>query len=379
MRDRLLLPNLNTVRLIAALLVIVHHVEEIKYHYGLPNLWNNRLIRLSGELGLALFFVLSGFLITYILLTEKKEYKSIDIKKFYVRRMLRIWPLYYALVVIAFFVLPYIPFLRMPGYGLEMIHEKYFQKFFLFILILPNLAMCTYGIVPFSGQAWSIGTEEQFYILWPWIIKYAKHKLTVIVFIIIAYLGIHYFLDLWQDVNKITNIIAKFWSTLWLSSLATGGLFALVAKSEWKKLKRVLFNKYFQAAILIMIFGSVAAGLHSKYLYITIEYYSLLFGILIINLAVNKDRLFSMENAVTSYLGKISYGLYMYHSIAIVVSIVLLRHFNIYNNILIYIFSIGITVLISAISYNYFERKFVRMKMNYSRIVTGDNVKAIEN
>src|SRR3954471_16382358 len=108
-------PNLNGLRFIAALLVIIHHTEQIKDLFGLNSHWKNYHIWILGKLGVTLFFVLSGFLITYLLLTEKKEFNTIFIKNFYIRRILRIWPLYYLVTILSFFVLPHISFLNIPG------------------------------------------------------------------------------------------------------------------------------------------------------------------------------------------------------------------------------------------------------------------------
>ena len=90
--DRLYFPNLNGLRFIAALLVIVHHIEQLKYIYGLPNNFSSSFVQIIGELGVILFFVLSGFLITYLLLEEEKRTTTIAVKNFYLRRVLRIWP-----------------------------------------------------------------------------------------------------------------------------------------------------------------------------------------------------------------------------------------------------------------------------------------------
>mgnify|MGYP000751166612 CR=1 FL=1 len=90
----------NGVRFIAASAVIVHHIEEYKavYLFGRDDLWARPFVYQLGRLGVALFFVLSGFLITYLLLAEKQKTGTIAIRKFYIRRVLRIWPLYFLIV-----------------------------------------------------------------------------------------------------------------------------------------------------------------------------------------------------------------------------------------------------------------------------------------
>ena len=82
--------NLNTIGLIAAFFVIIQHVEQIKNYFNLPNIWNNKFIANIGGIGVILFFVLSGFLISYLLFKEQEVIHTISIKKFYIRRILRI-------------------------------------------------------------------------------------------------------------------------------------------------------------------------------------------------------------------------------------------------------------------------------------------------
>ncbi|MCA9073906.1 MAG: acyltransferase [Planctomycetaceae bacterium] len=103
--------GLNELRAVAAFSVVVHHVELYKARSGFPSLFDTSLaplVMFLGEHGVNLFFVLSGFLITYLLLVERDDRGRIDTMRFYVRRTLRIWPLYYLLVLVTFFVVPFL-------------------------------------------------------------------------------------------------------------------------------------------------------------------------------------------------------------------------------------------------------------------------------
>src|ERR1700741_1236659 len=98
-KQKIYFPNLNGLRFIAAFLVIIHHIEQIKSILHLPNyLGRIPCISKIGKFGVVLFFVLSGFLITYLLLTEENTFKKISVRQFYMRRILRIWPLYFLIV-----------------------------------------------------------------------------------------------------------------------------------------------------------------------------------------------------------------------------------------------------------------------------------------
>ena len=171
-------PNLNGLRFIAAFMVIIHHFVQMLTIFGYAHS-NNQIIISIGGLGVELFFVLSGFLITYLLLTEEKNTKQISIKDFYIRRVLRIWPLYYLIVILAFFVFPHMKIFLIPLYS-EQMASNFGQSLLLFIIFLPNLVLQGFGIVvPYASQAWSVGVEEQFYLIWPVLMKFFKNKLIV--------------------------------------------------------------------------------------------------------------------------------------------------------------------------------------------------------
>ena len=132
---KLYFPNLNTLGFLAAMLVMVHHIELFKEMFGLPNIFHNHSIQLMSKIGVTFFFVLSVFLITYLLLLEQNTYETIDIKAFYMRRILRIWPLYYLIIMLAFFIFPQLSFMHMPGHDLS----HWLIKFLFFIFFMTNV------------------------------------------------------------------------------------------------------------------------------------------------------------------------------------------------------------------------------------------------
>jgi peptidoglycan/LPS O-acetylase OafA/YrhL len=108
--------------------------------------------------------------------------------------------------------------------------------------------------------------------------------------------------------------------------------------------------------------------------YVHNQVYATLFGILILNLAANKKRIFSLEYKPLDYLGKISYGIYMYHPLAIAIALKILM--NTGENYLLWqiLLSLILTVIVSSISYQFLEKPFIRRKVKFSKIITGDNV-----
>src|ERR671912_1560048 len=127
MKSTLFLPGLNGIRFIAAFLVILDHLELYKSYFGFKTFWPNTYSSHLGSLGVTIFFVLSGFLITYLLLQERTT-TGISIRNFYTRRILRIWPLYYLLIFISFFLVPHIDFLAAPIPQLEPVSDQFFLK-----------------------------------------------------------------------------------------------------------------------------------------------------------------------------------------------------------------------------------------------------------
>lgn len=376
-QSRVYFNNLNAIRFIAAFLVIIHHIEQFKNILGIKGYWSNQTIVLIGKLGVILFFVLSGFLITFLLYKEKEISKNISIKKFYIRRILRIWPLYFFIVFLAFFVFPFFSFFTIIDLQAYSSINDLLNKLLLYVFFLPNLVLILYGVIPFASHLWSIGVEEQFYIIWPILNKYFKNKLAVIIGVIVLYLTIKSCFSIFFTTGTF-KVVNSFVSSSPIDCMAIGSFFALVIFDEnsfYLKIKNIIFSRVIQILTLVTVFFLIYKAIYIPYLHN--EFYSLLFGILICNFAHNKSVIFSLENKYTNYLGKISYGLYMYHPIIIFIIIKLGIYYNFQSNYFIYPLVILFTIIISSISYTYFEKKFIDKKIKYSDIISGENAKFI--
>jgi peptidoglycan/LPS O-acetylase OafA/YrhL len=165
------LKGLNGIRAIAALSVIVSHVTGDLRAFGLNDdifgldKLGNRAPILMASYGVTMFFALSGFLITYLLLLEKDKINTINVKKFYMRRVLRIWPLYYLYVILVLFVYLYF----------DIEYKDSILPWYIFLM--ANVPLILNTTLPYLGHLWSIGVEEQFYIIWPWFAKQSTKKL----------------------------------------------------------------------------------------------------------------------------------------------------------------------------------------------------------
>lgn len=371
-------PNLNSLRFIAAFMVVIHHLEEIKHVFKIsPNYWDVPFVSYMGTLGVRLFFTLSGFLITYLLFVEKEITGTVSVKKFYIRRILRIWPLYYLIVLMAFVVVPnFMPGISFP-HGETHTHKLFWDAvtFLLYIFFLPNYALVLVGVVPFAAHLWSIGTEEQFYLVWPVLMKKFNKKFALLISIIATYLAIRVCLSLLPP-KRIFNVIQGYWAYLSIDNMAIGGIFALIVyeKDEvFNKIRRVVFNRYLQVFIIVLTIALIGIGWQISNLALDYDFFCILFGIIIANLAANERRVVNLEVPVLNYLGKISYGLYMYHPLVIAICIKGLTAYYHYTDWLAYPLAIGGTVLVAGLSYRFFEQAFIRKKKRFSTVVSGDN------
>lgn len=366
-KQKIYFPNLNGIRFIAAFLVIIHHIEQIKLMFHLDNYWEVPFVRVIGKLGVVLFFVLSGFLITYLLLAEEQVFKTINIRKFYIRRMLRIWPLYFLIVLLALFIFPNINLFIWPDYGKEVIYQNLPLKVILFAVFLPNLVLAMLGKIPYASHIWSIGTEEQFYLVWPILLRYFKrNRIFLMLSIILFYATVVFILYFNQ------GVLQRFWSTFRIDCMAIGGIYAILLFRKSPVIK-ILMNKFLFYSTLVLVILLLAFGVFIPFIHY--DFYSVLFGIIILNFAANPAIHISLENKVFNYLGNISYGLYMYHPVGITLALVISLSINRPTNWLIYPLSTLFTIILAALSYTYFEAFFLRFKDRFSRILSGNTVK----
>lgn len=370
--------NLNAIRCIAAFLVVIHHIEQFKDVFHLPNSWSNPVVESIGRLGVILFFVLSGFLISYLLFKEKEVTNTISIKDFYFRRILRIWPLYFLIIFASLFLLPNLSFFTLEGFGKDEVWNSLFYKIIMFVFFLPNLVLNVYGAIPYASQTWSIGAEEQFYLVWPGLNKKFNNKWALMFGVIVFYILVKFFIQFLP--SQIKEVFKGFWLSTPIDCMAIGGLFALVIydnSSVVLRIRKILFSKITQIIVFIITSVFILINFHLPFLdkYFHFELYAILFGILISNFAANENRIFSLENKVSNYLGKISYGMYMYHPIIIVLCIKIGIIFNLLNNFVLYPIIFLLVIMISSFSYEFYEKRFINKKAKYSKIISGDDAK----
>jgi peptidoglycan/LPS O-acetylase OafA/YrhL len=390
--------GLDSLRFFAALAVFFTHVELIKKFTGFGSHWIDPeeritkftvfqsvmskeidplspLIAYSSALGVVFFFVLSGFLITYLLLKEKESNKTVQIGKFYLRRAFRIWPLYYLIFILGFFVLPNLELFAVPGQDV-FFNQNFWGNLLLYAFFMPNLAFSIYTTaVPNIGQSWSIGVEEQFYLLWPLLLRKSKNVLKSILWIagsIIALKGIILLSFPFIKLDALV-VIKKFLAMSKLECMALGGLGAYILFNRKEELLRIIFKPISQimAVIVIPILIYFIPTAFEDVLHLL---FSVSFLVIILNVAGNEKVLLRFENRVLQYLGRISYGLYMFHVMCTVFTIHILdKYIGLDNDItttqhiLLYGISFLLTVAVSSLSYHIFEKAFIRLKDKYAQ------------
>ena len=371
-------PNLNGLRFLAAMLVVVHHTEQIAALLRYPNVWGNPAVEVIGKLGVILFFVLSGFLITYLLLAEEQETGAISARSFYIRRLLRIWPLYFFLVVLCLWVLPRFEVLAIQG--LSESHGVAFRmKALLFLLILPNVAGTLYPPVLYLSHSWSIGTEEQFYIVWPVLMRwFRRHRLQLFGAVFLGYLLVNYALLAWARSSGSPWAVLSygFWGLFNINCMAIGATAAHLAFVDSRRILGLLRHRATELVASATAVALMANGVRFPHLHY--ELYALLFAVIILNAATNPRTLWRLENPVLDYLGKISYGLYMYHPLAIVIVIRLAQLCGFESRIVSLGGAVLLTTTMAAASYELFERRFLKLKSRFSAIVSGDDARRVQ-
>lgn len=356
-------PGLNELRALAALIVIISHVEQMKEMAGLHyKYW----FPIPGKLGVVLFFALSGFLITAILIGEKATSPSgVNLRKFYLKRVLRIWPLYFLIVGSGLLIINKLPVFEVPMLS-DLVYKRLDMKnISLLLLILPNYVEI---LIPYLTQIWSIGIEEQFYLVQPCIVKYVRKQSVLAVIMFLAVFSRELLLLVNQVFHSsILHDVAN--QSVYSGCIAIGCIGALLCSNSPDMVVKLIHNRGVQFISLVLLASFIIAINYYKDITILdYRYYAVIFLVIIINAATNPGSFYNLNNRPLDYLGKISYGLYMYHEFGIGCSIAIAKYLSsfAYNylafEILVYSVALLLTVSISALSFKYMESYFLSFK-----------------
>ncbi|NYF79922.1 acyltransferase family protein [Granulicella arctica] len=351
-------PELDALRFFAFLAVFVHH----SMYTFVP------VISRSGAYGLSLFFFLSAFLITELLQREKHATGSIAIREFYIRRGLRIWPLYFGFLLFTVWLAWVLPSYRAPVGMLVC-----------FALLIGNSYIGRHGFPNNPASfLWSISVEEQFYLFWPLLNRHCSRRTLALIalatmpvgsvtVLILRHLGASTNIGIW------TNSLVEFqffgfgvlvslalsgrvpelpmWFRICL--LATGAALWLAA-AQWTGINN--FDR--QSAL-----GPVAG------------YYIVGFGCIAIFLGAYGIAARWLP-AWLVYLGKISYGLYVFHELSLEIAervvhsvqVALGNTSHAIFGVVHFSLGLGLSIGVAWVSYRYFESPFLRLKEKFAVI-----------
>ncbi len=349
------LPGLNGIRAIGASVVALCHITQNLHRFDIEEIfgYSNPI----APYRMALFFVLSGFLFTYLLLNEKEKFQKIDLKRFYLRRILRIWPIYY-LTIFFTVILMLLGFL---DYG-----NNTNITLVLYSLLLSNVGYYMgLGIITIT-PLWSVGVEEQFYVILPILLNKSRNTINGL----IGLVGVHLMLKIITYIF-FRDSIYKLISMTAFDSMGLGGIGAYLVYTK-NKLLFIVYHKLVQIAAWSFLFLSICKPLH-LFTLIDQEVHTFFYLLVIINISTNPNTIIRLEDTVSNFLGEISYGIYIYHMpVLFVLSLILKKHLShfstIYQVVIVNITVIIGTIIISYLSYTYFESIFLKMKPKYSKI-----------
>jgi peptidoglycan/LPS O-acetylase OafA/YrhL len=333
-----------------------------------------------GARGVDLFFVLSGFLITGILFDSQHD--SGYFRKFYARRILRIFPLYYGVLLVCFALTPWL--------GTQWGNQKWAL---LFYLQNTNIAgpFYAFGVSPgvSLNHFWSLAVEEQFYLVWPlavFFIRDLKRLLWTCVALSCVALCLRFVLATHNTIYHTIN-----GSTFCrMDSLLIGGALALLVRSDFRDVALASAKKVFLAVVAVVSALNLAGLLMLRYprwsfafdaSYLSVRYTLMALGsaaLIAWCLQPSSWMRRKLENRTLGFFGKYSYGLYVLHYVALGF---LIRTFRGWIRVFtpnkgIQVIGAGLASFVIAIiaayaSYNLYEKPFLRLKryFDYERPV----------
>ncbi|MFY0689700.1 MAG: acyltransferase [Cyclobacteriaceae bacterium] len=358
------LPNLDALRTLSFLSVFFYHSFHTEYKWIKENYVYQAFVWIfrNGDLGVIFFFVLSGYLITFLLLKEEDDNQRISVSHFYIRRVLRIWPLYMLTVVFGFTVFPVLKsaFGQVPMESADIV---------LFITFLSNFNNIWNGLPDASilGVLWSVSIEEQFYLVWPLIIVAFKRR-RILAFTILIALSISFRLAFFNN-----SAVLYFHTMSVLSSLAIGGLFGFIGYNKLSNFKFLIdLKKSFQLTLYLI---TVVVVLFRQEIFIgqvlnslEITCFSILFAIIILTQSIGGRRVIEFGSfGYLSRWGKYTYGMYCLHFIGILIATNTTKLYGFNESLIVVIvietlFALLVTHGLAWISYVIFEKRFLKIK-----------------
>jgi peptidoglycan/LPS O-acetylase OafA/YrhL len=342
------IPQLDAVRGIAILVVIFHNEKG----YLSPRL--APLVE-NGWMGVDLFFVLSGFLITGILLDTRGSRHYI--RDFYARRCLRIWPLYYALLLFMFVLVP----LLQPSAGEQILADRS-QPWWSYPLFLQNFFVpVPQSAVGPLGVTWSLGIEELFYLAWPWVVRSCSRRtLLWTVAIVVAASPMLRLVVGSYEVNLYANPFCR------LDGLMAGAFLATMVRTDGFIGSRFVTPAWVTLAVTAPL-AFVAEAAQMRWIAFSLVAMA---SASFVYLALFDTRQW-LKKALSArfliYTGTISYGLYLLHKIPFAV----LKSWTTEQSLIKFGVGLMLCYVAAYLSWNLLEKPFLALKRFFVPAVHG--------
>jgi peptidoglycan/LPS O-acetylase OafA/YrhL len=334
------IPQLDAVRGLAVLLVLLHNTDQY------PSL-HLQAISANGWMGVDLFFVLSGLLITGILLDTKQSEGYF--RNFYARRCLRIWPLYYSALLFMFVIVP----LLRPS-DAHTVFEARSAPWWSYPIFLQNFLVRTpTNATGLLGVTWSLAIEEQFYLVWPLVVRFcSENQLRKIALTIICLSPILRFYLSRHQVDIYSNTFCR------LDGLMAGALLALTLRStNFSPAKFVtsawaVFLASAPLALVLEVF-------HARWIVFSLVALASVSFVYLALFSAQRWVQAILTNRFLVYTGTISYGIYLLEKIPL--DAVKAFHLD-QHQFLALPFTIAATYGMATLSWNLLEKPFLRLK-----------------
>jgi peptidoglycan/LPS O-acetylase OafA/YrhL len=341
------IPSLDGLRAVSVILVICNHM-------GVPFAPHGR--------GVLTFFVLSGFLITWLMLKESERYSGISIRNFYVRRVLRIFPAFYVYLGLTLLVLALLQHMPSRWELLGYVCSVFYVGNYFFALYHRHY--------DFIHHTWALSIEEQFYLLWPWIFARFQFDLKRLTRLLVGGIVL---IDVYRIVLFFKFHTSDAWLTLTFDSrldhLLVGCLLAVLLKRGvlsqfWELMTSRLWPSLVTFALII---GSIGLGFHygTSYKYaVGFVADPLLTAVLLIQVMVHsRSWMWGWLNwRVVRYLGQISYGMFLYHIFAYRMFVSIFGDSGVW--IRVSATTLG-AIVFGSVSFYVVERKFLSLKSRF--------------